>query len=250
MQTDNVIGEVTKALAKHGLTENTIVILTSDNGCSKIAGIPSLAEKGHLVSAHMRGSKADLWDGGHRIPFIVKWPKLVKAGTESNELICLTDLFATVADITQTKLPKDGAEDSFTFLPALKGNKLNSERKGVIHHSCTGHFAYRQGKWKLLLARGSGGWTAPKENQVKAGTPEAQLYDLEADPSETTNLYKQKPEIANKLLKDLENDIVHGYTRNGANTKNDLSDIVIWKSSRGDAKEVEQTASKKKKKKH
>jgi len=235
MQTDNVIGEITKALAQHNLTENTLIILTSDNGCSKGANIPSLAQQGHLVSAHMRGSKADLWDGGHRIPFIVKWPKLVKAGTESNELICLTDLFATVADITQTKLPNDGGEDSFTFLPALKGNKLSSERKGVIHHSISGHFGYRQGKWKLLLARGSGGWTAPKEKGVADGTPEAQLYDLEADPGETTNLYKQKPEIANKLLKDLEYDIEHGYTRNGANTKNDTDKIRLWKSPRGDA---------------
>ncbi len=234
MQTDHVIGEITKALAQHELTENTLIILTSDNGCSRGAKIPELARKGHLVSAHMRGSKADLWDGGHRIPFIAKWPKLVKAGTESNELICLTDLFATVADITQTKLPKNGAEDSFTFLPALKGNKRSSERKGVIHHSISGHFGYRQGKWKLLLARGSGGWTAPNEKNVAEGTPEAQLYDLEADPSETNNLYNEKPEIAQKLLKDLEYDIAHGHTRNGADTKNDINDIKLWKSSRGD----------------
>jgi len=246
MQTDNVLGEITKALAQHNLTENTLIIFTSDNGCSKAAGIDDLANKGHIVSAYMRGSKADLWDGGHRIPFIVKWPKLVKAGTESNELICLTDLFATVADITQTKLPQGSAEDSFTFLPALRGKTLTSERKGVIHHSISGHFGYRQGKWKLLLSRGSGGWTAPKESQVKVGTSEAQLYDLEADPSETNNLYKQKPEIAQKLLKDLEYDIEHGYTRNGANTKNDISDIKLWKSGRGDAKAPEKPASKKK----
>lgn len=230
METDNVVGEITKALEKHGLTENTIIIFTSDNGASKAADIPALEAKGHYVSAHMRGSKADLWDGGHRIPFIVRWPGQIKPGSTSNELICLTDLFATIGAITQTPLPTNGAEDSFSFLPALSGKSINSDRKGVIHHSISGHFAYRQGKWKLLLAKGSGGWTAPREHDVPEDALNAQLYDLENDPGETTNLYLKESVVAQKLLKDLEYDIRLGYTRKGSTTKNDIEDIILWKS--------------------
>lgn len=229
METDNVVGEISKALEKHGLVENTVVIFTSDNGASPAANFPALVEKGHYVSAHMRGSKADLWDGGHRIPFIVRWPGQIKAGGTSDQLICLTDLFATIGEITQTPLPTNGAEDSFSFLPALSGKSINAERKGVIHHSNRGYFGYRQGKWKLLLAKGSGGWSSPKEEEVTEGTSVAQLYDLESDPGETTNLYEKEPEMAQKLLKDLESDIWSGYTRKGSTTKNDIEEIILWK---------------------
>lgn len=232
METDNVVGEVSKALEKHGLTENTLIIFTSDNGASKAANIPELAKKGHHVSAHMRGSKSDLWDGGHRIPFIVRWPAMVKSGSISKELICLTDLFATLSEITKTSLPKNGAEDSFSFLPALKEKPINSERKGVIHHSISGHFAYRQGKWKLLLAKGSGGWTTPREKDVLENTPIAQLYNIEIDPGETNNLYESEPEIVQQLLEDLKSDIYSGATRNGTVIKNDVDKIILWKSMR------------------
>lgn len=230
MQTDNVVVEVCQALEKHGMTDNTLVIFTSDNGCSKAAGIPALAAKGHLVSAHMRGSKADIWDGGHRIPFIVRWPGKVESGSSCDQLICLTDLFATVADVVDAEVPPGTSEDSVSFLPALSGNPIESTRAGVIHHSISGHFAYRQGKWKLCLARGSGGWSAPKEQQVSADEPVAQLYDLEADPSETTNLYEKHPEIVGRLLKLLESDVRQGRSTDGVESQNDVTDIVLWKS--------------------
>ncbi|WP_282123098.1 sulfatase family protein [Algibacter mikhailovii] len=230
METDNVVGEVSKALEKHGLTENTLIIFTSDNGASKSANIPKLEKQGHHVSANMRGSKSDLWDGGHRIPFVVRWPAMVKKGSASKELICLTDLFATLSEVTQTTLPKNGAEDSFSFLPVFMGKPINSERKGVIHHSISGHFAYRQGKWKLLLAKGSGGWTAPREKDVPGNAPIAQLYNLEKDPSETNNLYESEPEIVKQLLEDLKSDIYSGATRNGTLIKNDIDEIILWKS--------------------
>ena len=99
MQTDHVMGEIRKALKVTSQDKNTLIIFTSDNGCSKAANIPDLAKQGHKVSANLRGSKADLWDGGHRIPFIVKWPGRVKAGSQSDQLICLTDLFSTVSEI-------------------------------------------------------------------------------------------------------------------------------------------------------
>ncbi|MDF1815188.1 MAG: sulfatase-like hydrolase/transferase [Verrucomicrobiales bacterium] len=230
MQTDNVVGEISAALEKNGFTENTLVIFTSDNGCSKAAGIPDLAKKGHKVSAHLRGSKADLWDGGHRIPFIARWPGKVESGSSSDQLICLTDLFATVGDITGSPVPEKSCEDSVSFLPALKGDTIESTRKGVIHHSYSGHFAYRQDNWKLLLAKASGGWTSPKENEAAANAPKAQLYDMSADIGEKQNLYTAKPEIAEKLLAQLEADIANGRSTAGPDSENDTDDIVLWKS--------------------
>ena len=229
METDAGVGEILDALDRNNLTKNTLVIFTSDNGCSKAADIPELEKKGHHVSAHLRGSKADLWDGGHRVPFIVRWPGHVAAGSETGQLICLTDLFATCAEILDNPLPEKSAEDSVSFLPALKEQPIVSTRKGVIHHSISGHFAYRQGKWKLLLARSSGGWTAPKENQVKKNAPIAQLYDMEADPSETNNLYTSQPEIAAQLLKQLEADVTSGRSTTGLAPKNDFANIRLWK---------------------
>ncbi|MDB4781769.1 arylsulfatase [Akkermansiaceae bacterium] len=171
METDAVLGEISKALDRHGMTKNTLVIFTSDNGCSKAADIPALAKQGHQVSAHLRGSKADIWEGGHRIPFIARWPGKIAPSSTSDQLICLTDLIATTAGILEKKVPVGSAEDSVSFLPALSGEPIVSTRRGVIHHSVSGHFAYRLGKWKLALAKGSGGWSSPKENQVGDDQP-------------------------------------------------------------------------------
>ncbi|MBK1825545.1 sulfatase family protein [Haloferula rosea] len=230
MQTDHVIGEIMKAVDASDFADNTLVIVTADNGCSKAARIDRLEAQGHFPSAHLRGSKADLWDGGHRVPFIVRWPKVVKAGSTSDQTIGLTDLMATCAELSGATLPDNAGEDSISFAPALKGETIESTRKGVIHHSISGHFAYRQGKWKLLLAKGSGGWTSPTEKQVKKGAPVAQLYDLEADPGETKNLYESHPEVAERLLKQLESDVSRGRSTDGAAAKNDVAEIELWKS--------------------
>ena len=236
METDAVLGAISKALKKHGMSENTLVIFTSDNGCSKAADIPKLAAGGHQVSAYLRGSKADIWEGGHRIPFIVRWPGKVAPGTNSDQLICLTDLLATTAGILEEKVPAGSGEDSVSFLPALSGEPIVSTRRGVIHHSVSGHFAYRLGKWKLALAKGSGGWSAPKENQVAKDQAPAQLYDLESDPSETTNLYLKKPEIVKRLLTHLEEDVARGRTTDGPASANDFPDIRLWKSGKAPAR--------------
>jgi arylsulfatase A-like enzyme len=235
MQTDNVVVEVSKALERHGLTESTLLIFTSDNGTSKAAGIEELEAQGHFPSAHLRGSKADLWDGGHRVPFIVRWPGKVKPGSQNDHLICLTDLFSTTAEILGAKLPAGSGEDSVSFLPALRGKRIVSTRNGVIHHSNTGHFAYRYGKWKLLLARGSGGWSSPKENEVGAGGLEAQLYDMENDFGETNNLYSKNPEVAERLLALLAADVNAGRSTEGPKSLNDVAAVILWKSGRGPA---------------
>lgn len=236
MQTDACLGAVTEALDRNGLADNTLVIFTSDNGCSKAAGIPKLAEQGHIVSAHLRGSKADIWDGGHRIPFIVRWPGKIEAGSSNDQLICLTDFFATTAEIVGEPVPTSTCEDSVSFLPALSGDEIESTRNGVIHHSFSGHFAYRQGPWKLLLARGSGGWTSPKENEVEADATKGQLYNMEDDIGETTNLYTEKPEVVSELLALLEADVARGRSTEGADSENDVEGIVLWKSEDGKKK--------------
>ncbi len=228
MQTDATVGAIMKALEDNNLSENTLVIFSSDNGTSKAAKIPNLAEQGHLVSAGYRGSKADLWDGGHRVPFIVKWPKKVKPNSTSKELICLTDMFATFSEIIDTAIPNKAGEDSVSFLPALKGKKIKSTRAGVIHHSISGHFAYRLGDWKLLLAKGSGGWSSPKEKEA-VDMPKAQLYNLKKDPAETENLYLKCPEKVEELLKQLTIDIETGRSTKGEFSKNDVDRIILWK---------------------
>ncbi|MDA3924460.1 MAG: arylsulfatase [Kiritimatiellae bacterium] len=230
MQTDATVGAIMDALEKNGFSDNTLLIFTSDNGCSRrSAEVSNLREKGHYVSAQYRGSKADIWEGGHRVPFIVRWPGKVEPDSCCEQLITLVDLFATVSEITGEKAP-GMAEDSVSFLPALSGQPIVSTRKGVIHHSVSGHFAYRQGKWKLLLARGSGGWSAPQERKVGTDAPQAQLYDMENDPGEQNNLYLSHPEVAQRLLADLTADIQSGRSTDGPVAKNDVADIRLWKS--------------------
>ena len=231
METDAGFGEILTALDRHDLMKNTLVIFTSDNGCSKVAKIPKLREKGHHVSAHFRGSKADLWDGGHRVPFVVRWPGKVKPGSSCHQLICLVDLIATCSDFLEIPLPEKSAEDSVSFLSALSGKPIEASRDGIIHHSISGHFGYRQGKWKLLLARGSGGWTTPGEAKaIQIGNPVAQLYDMENDPSEMTNLYATHPEVVRRMLSLLERDVFRGRSTEGVESQNDVPHLKLWKS--------------------
>lgn len=230
METDDGFGGILKALDRNGFTENTLVIFSADNGCSRAAGIKKLQKQGHYPSAHMRGSKTDLWDGGHRVPFIARWPGKIKPGSKSDQLICLTDLMATCSELLKTPLPGDTAEDSVSFLPAFNGDAIASTRKGIVHHSVSGHFSYRQGKWKLLLSKGSGGWSSPNEKQAKkTDVPIAQLYDLEQDPAETTNLYEKNPEVVGRLLSQLKSDVERGRSTDGAESKNDVTTIKLWK---------------------
>ena len=232
MQTDAAIGRIVDAVDAAGLSDNTLILVSSDNGCSKAAKITAMEAKGHFPSAQFRGSKADIWDGGHRVPLIARWPKQIQAGTQDHQLICLTDLIATCAEAVGTELSADTGEDSVSFLPALKGQPILSARAGVVHHSITGHFAYRVGKWKLVLAKGSGGWTSPKEDEVPNGSPQAQLYDMVDDPGETNNLYESRPEIAARLLAQLESDVKRGLSTSGPDQANDTDQIRLWKSAK------------------
>ena len=231
MQTDDVVGRVVAALAAKGISDNTLLIVTSDNGCSKRADFKTLEEHGHFASAQFRGSKSDIWDGGHRVPFLVKWPKVIAAGSTTDQLICQTDLLATFAELVAAEIPAGAGEDSESILPLFSGQDVSFTRKGIIHHSVNGSFAYRQGKYKLILARGSGGWSAPTEKVAKGrGFPDAQLYDMSSDQGEMSNLYVENPEIANRLLAQFTDYVTSGSSVEGKDSENDVDAIKLWKS--------------------
>jgi arylsulfatase A-like enzyme len=215
-QVDGAVGQVLDALDHRGLSKNTLVIATSDNGCSPEAKFPELLARGHNPSAQFRGHKADLFEGGHRIPFIARWPARIKAGSKCDQLICLNDLFATCAEILGAKLPADAAEDSVSILPALGGRAGKPLREALVHHSINGSFAVRSGRWKLLLAPDSGGWSAPVPGAPDArGLPSVQLYDLASDSGETKNVQDWHPEVVARLRALLERYVADGRSTPG-----------------------------------
>ena len=213
------------------MTDNTLVIFSCDNGTSKAAGIPELNAQGHYPSAHLRGSKADIWDGGHRVPFIVRWPDGgVRAGSTTDHLVCLADFYATTAEMLGAEIADDAAEDSYSFYPVLSGGPVADPRQAIVHHSVSGHFAIRQGKWKLCLANGSGGWSSPNEKKAKEqGLPDAQLYDMDEDVGETKNLQATHPERTSELLSLLQEYVDRGRSTPGPQQSN-TAPIELWKS--------------------
>ncbi|MEM1138142.1 MAG: arylsulfatase [Bacteroidota bacterium] len=225
METDHTIGRVMKALEEHGITDNTLVFLTSDNGCSYPVAKGKKLETvyGHYASAQFRGSKSDIWEGGHRVPFIVSWPEKVSPNSRNNALICLTSLMATCAEITGQALPKNAGEDSQSILPLLLSKKNADEHQVVVHHSIEGKFSIRKGEWKMNLCPGSGGWTYPKDTEAKElFLPEIQLYNIEKDESETNNVFESYPEIVKELTNNLEKIVDKGHTVLGKTSKNDV----------------------------
>jgi len=228
-QVDHHMGELIAAVKAAGIDENTLIIFTSDNGCSPEGNFEVLLEKGHDPSGIYRGHKADLYEGGHRVPLIVRWPGKVKSGAISNDLACLTDLYTTFEEITGQERQALGGEDGFSLWPTLNG-KSSTARKSLISHSIGGFFAIREGDWKLCLCRGSGGWSAPKEEVArKLGLPEMQLFDLKADPGETKNLVKEQPEKVEALLALLDKQVSEGRGTPGARVKNDREVKVMEK---------------------
>ena len=221
METDACVGEVLAALEKNGMAGNTLVVFTSDNGCSPEANFEELEKQGHFPSANLRGTKADIWEGGHRVPFIVRWPAKVKPGTTSATLVCLTDLMATAAEITGVKLPDTAAEDSFSFLPDLLGSGKGA-RTSIVHHSIYGQFAIREAGWKLAFCPGSGGWSKPRDAEAREqGLPAVQLYDLAADIGETNNQQAARPEVVERLTQLMKAIASDGRSTPGPPQKND-----------------------------
>jgi len=212
METDWVVGEVLDALEKNKLTDNTVVIFTTDNGCSPAAKIPNLVKQGHKPNGDLRGHKADIYEGGHRVPFIVRWPGQIKPGTVTSRLTCQTDITATAAEIIGHKLEPHAAVDSISFLSTLK-DASKTERPPIVHHSINGSFAIRSGKWKLALCKGSGGWSKPKPGKSPKDAPAVQLFNLEDDLTEKKNLALEMPEKVKELT-----DLLKKYVKDGRST--------------------------------
>ena len=223
---DWAVGQIRSTLDRLKLTDNTLIIVTSDNGAKRKWGL----DKQHKPNGNWRGDKATIYEGGHRIPFIARWPGRIKPGTTSDETICLTDLMATCASLTGQRLPHNAAEDSFDISPALFGSSCSKPvRPATIHHSVSGMFAIRKGDWKLIEGLGDGYRPAnfPKVNRYgkdkpikdpqtgqfqdlrypwepapspEPGQPAGQLYNLKTDPQEEHNLWDKHPEVVKELL--------------------------------------------------
>lgn len=208
-EVDWTVGQIMKALEEEGLAEHTLLIFTSDNGSPGRDGTNmggptnSVRKYDHNPSHIFRGIKADIWEGGHHVPFFVRWPDVIRPESKSDEIICHTDLMASLAAILNQPLPINSAEDSYNILPALMEKQYAKPiREATVHHSIDGSFAIRQGKWKLVLCAGSGGWSSPGNKQAsEEGLPQIQLYDLSIDPKEENNLHDQHPEVVGLLTK-------------------------------------------------
>lgn len=199
---DNAVGQILASIENAGFSDNTIVFFTSDNGPF---WTPALTEQyGHRAAGPLRGMKADAWEGGHRVPFIAKWPGKIPGNMSTSATTSLTNLLATVSDIVDIPLPEGAGQDSYSILPVLMGQATHVEgQQAVIHHSSRGFFAIREGAYKLIEGRGSGGFSNPPIYEPKAGEPTGQLYNLRQDPKETQNLYNEKPEIVQALKQKL-----------------------------------------------
>jgi len=211
-QVDWAVGQIVQAVDDAGGRDNTLVIFTSDNGSHW--PVAQIQQFGHRANGPWRGQKSDIHDAGHRVPFICRWPGKIKAGTQSDQTICLTDVLATCAAVVGDTLPADAGQDSYSILPALLNPSLDQPiRAAIEHHSGNGLFAIRQGPWKLILGLGSGGFTAPAQVKPKPGGPQGQLYNLQDDPGEQKNLWAEQPEIVARLTTLLERYQQQGYSR-------------------------------------
>jgi arylsulfatase A-like enzyme len=209
METDAIVGRVLEALRESGAAQNTIVLFTSDNGCAPYIGVDELESKGHFPSGPLRGYKGAVFEGGHRVPFIVRWPGVVKPGAVCGQLVHQADLMATLADILGTRLPDSAGEDSFSLLPLLKGGD-RPVREHAVSCSSSGIPGLRRGPWKLIL-----------ERDPKAKT-DVQLYNLDNDIGEEMNLAAEKPELVAEMRALMERLVANGRSTPGTRQRNDV----------------------------
>ena len=200
MEVDYHVGRLMDALDTMGISDNTLVIFTADNGVSPQAKLEAMQTQGHYSSWNYRGLKGSLYEGGHREPFLVRWPDVVEPGTTSERLLSTTDLLATVAEITGQEIAPDTAEDSISFLPALRAEQ-QAPRTAVVYHSDAGSYAISDGKWKLILhEKGGSRRFNPKDADEPVINPgEVQLFDMQGDPTERVNLAQKHPGTVTRL---------------------------------------------------
>ncbi len=208
-QVDWTVGQIVAALKRAGVAENTLIIFTSDNGPEVTGEVkPGVYDRirqyGHYSMDGLRGAKRDTWEGGHRVPFVARWPGRIPSGRVSEETICLTDLMATVAAMVNARLPNDAGEDSYNILPALLDARREGPiREATVHHSCSGAFAIRKGRWVLIDAPTGDDNKEPewfkKERGYEAHSRPGELYDLSQDLIERRNVYAEHLEIVAEL---------------------------------------------------
>jgi len=216
METDAVVGQVLSSLEQTGVADDTLVVFTSDNGCAPYIGAEELEQNGHYPSGPLRGYKADVWEGGHRVPFLVCWPGVVEPGSVCGQLVSQADLMATFAEILGMQLPDDAGEDSVSLLPLLKGED-RPVRELAVSCAANGVPSLRHGPWKLILASGSGGWSKGGDQ-----TQPVQLYNLAEDLGETKNLAAEQPDRVAAMKTLLEKLITDGRSTPGAPQENDV----------------------------
>lgn len=209
LETDDVVGRVLKAVQSAGIVDNTLVVFTSDNGCASYIGVPSLEAQGHFPSGPLRDYKASVYEGGHRVPFIVRWPRVVKAGTVCHQTVLQADIMATLAEIFGVTLPDEVGEDSFSILPLLKGDD-RPIRDNAINTSCNGLPSLREGPWKLIFS------ADPKEKSP------VQLYNLDDDLGEKKNVATKYPDRVASMRERMEQLIANGRSTPGVHQKNDI----------------------------
>lgn len=224
METDWSVGQIVKAVREAGISENTLIIFTADNGHSDYTGWDDLVKAGHMPSGPFRGHKKDIWEGGHRVPFIVKWEGVVEEGDVSDQLICLTDLYATFCELTTGKPPPaDEAEDSFSFLNILYNKSEVTERNHLVSHSVRGEFAYRKKNWKIVFRvpdANAGFW---EDLEIARGNPaKIELYNLKYDIGEVHDSLAWYPDLSLELQDEFRRIINRGTSRNGRRQDNDV----------------------------
>ncbi|MBK9385902.1 MAG: sulfatase-like hydrolase/transferase [Planctomycetes bacterium] len=204
---DAIVGALLADLERLGIADETLILFSSDNGPETASVVHMRKDHQHDGARPWRGVKRDAWEGGHRVPLIVRWPGRVKAGTTSDQIICLTDVMATLASITGAVLPNEAAEDSFDFLPVLEGTADAPIRPYLLTQAFGGArtLSIRRGPWKFLDHPGSGGNSYERGELRDFALPDTapdapgQLYDLASDPGETKNLYLERPELVREL---------------------------------------------------
>lgn len=240
VQTDALVGRVLEALDHEGVANNTLVMFTSDNGPEvtnevKPGVYDRIKQFGHASMGELRGAKRDAWEGGHRVPFIARWPAHIKPDTVCDELICHTDLMATVAEILGTKLPPEAGVDSFNILPLLSGAKASpSPRGAVVHHKGSGKFGIRKGSWVLILAptgddngkSGEPAWFREQRGYHLHNQP-GELFNLAENRAEANNVYAAHPDKVKELTELLARYIAEGRSTPGPAQANDVE--IKWR---------------------
>lgn len=232
---DHIVGELMKTLHQLNIADNTLVIITSDNGPEVPTVVHMRQDHNHDGARPWRGVKRDNWEGGHRVPFLVRWPGKVAPGSTSAQITSLCDVFVTAAELVGANVPDSAAEDSFSLLPVLMGKDNESMRPYLLQQAFSGSrdLAIRRGKWKYLAHKGSGGNNYEASPELKqyalpdtAPSAAGQLYDLESDPGETRNLTLTHPKIVSQLNTLLKQSIAAGRSRPSASDTPKQRDIL------------------------